>query len=46
MFRHSMVGSNEKIERELGWQPSYTSQELFELVLEAGRKRKSTNGRH
>lgn len=38
MFRHSMVGSNEKIGRELGWQPSYTSQELFELVLEAGQK--------
>ena len=41
MFRHSMVGSNEKIARELGWQPSYTSKELFEVVLEAGRKRKS-----
>jgi UDP-glucose 4-epimerase len=40
MFRHSMVGSNEKIKRELGWQPSYTSSELFDLVLEAGRQRK------
>ncbi|RJP34507.1 MAG: NAD-dependent epimerase/dehydratase family protein [Actinobacteria bacterium] len=38
MFRYSMVGSNEKIKRELGWQPSYTSRELFELVLEAGRR--------
>ncbi len=37
MFRHSMVGSNEKIKRELGWRPTYTSRELFELVLEAGR---------
>jgi len=41
MFRHSMVGSNEKIKRELGWQPSYTSHELFDLVLEAGRRNNS-----
>lgn len=39
MFRHSMVGSNAKIKRELGWQPSHTSKELFGLVLEAGKKR-------
>ena len=38
MFRHSMVGSNEKIKRELGWKSTYTSRELFELVLEAGKK--------
>lgn len=37
MFRHSMVGSNEKIKRELGWRPRFTSRELFGLVLEAGR---------
>jgi nucleoside-diphosphate-sugar epimerase len=40
MFRHSMVGSNGKIARELGWRPRYTSRELFELVLEAGRRAK------
>ncbi len=40
MFRYSMVGSNEKIKRELGWRPGYTSRELFELVLEAGRRAK------
>jgi UDP-glucose 4-epimerase len=44
MFRHSMVGSNEKIKRELGWRPSHTSSELFELVLEAGKKRDQTRG--
>jgi UDP-glucose 4-epimerase len=38
LFRHSMVGSNERIKRELGWRPTYTSKELFRLVLEAGRK--------
>jgi UDP-glucose 4-epimerase len=42
MFRYSMVGSNEKIKRELGWQPSCTSKELFELVLEAGKGRDNT----
>jgi len=40
MFRHSMVGSNEKIKNELGWQPSYTSRELFDLVLEAGMRKR------
>ncbi|MEW6554408.1 MAG: NAD-dependent epimerase/dehydratase family protein [Actinomycetota bacterium] len=40
MFRHSMVGSNDKIVRELGWRPTYTSRELFEVVLDAGRNRK------
>ncbi len=40
MFRHSMVGSNDKIKRELGWRPSYTSAQLFDLVLEASRNNK------
>ncbi len=40
MFRHSMVGGNDKIKRELGWRPTYTSRELFELVLKAGRMAK------
>jgi UDP-glucose 4-epimerase len=45
LFRHSMVGSNEKIKRELGWRPSYSSRELFELVLEAGRKNNNRKAR-
>ncbi len=40
MFRHSMVGSSEKIKRELGWRPKYTSRELFELVLQAAGRTK------
>ena len=40
MFRHSMVGSNAKIKQDLGWRPSYTSEQLFELVLAAGKKRR------
>lgn len=44
MFRHSMVGSNEKIKRELGWKPSYTSKELFEEALKAGAQRGQQRG--
>jgi hypothetical protein len=33
MFSESMVGSNEKIGRELGWRPAYTSSELFDRYI-------------
>lgn len=38
MFSHSMVGSSERL-KELGWSPSYSSRELFEKYVVAGKRK-------
>lgn len=42
MFFYPMVGSNEKIKKELGWKPESTSKELFSDML---KKIKSTQAK-